>query len=777
MNVEWSQRTVTIGVAELSNWVSSNTSAGIHIQETRQAGREGSMWHKRLQQRAREQHGDSAGFEIAVEGSIQHELWTLHLEGRIDQWIKTESHWSIHEIKTISDPLPLNRNWLLAKYPEYFSQAGCYFFLLSPLLPPEKDLQTALLFLERKTGITQEVILNEEELELWKEAVKQLVCYLEARYQSLSYWKSQPITLYPQWREEQQNVQKQWLQHSSAQQFFALEAPTGFGKTGLLWDWALQDLRKLPVNRVLYLTGRTSGQWQAAERLGAAIGSPQANVPLYHLQRPRSEHCLHTTLHCVRGYCPFLSDRPSDSHLLQRTGPLVQQGTLPLDTWRQIGMDLRLCPYELSKRVSPIAPVWIADYNYILGRPSNQILKHDFDPAATVLVIDEAHNLESRLLDHWTMEWSTSEVLRAGEPLSDLGISHVFRELWEQWRVALHDLPGERSLKPNEIQWIEDLLFELNEQSLRENWDWADLPPDIANTIWKLRETAELVHSRSTPWEWVWWTPRSGVLQWAPIEITRWLKTELQRYARVYLASAYLPDQLASLPNLTHLTAGQPWRQQSFQVALDLRIDTRYLKRREGLLSIAQSYIDLCEQEQDPVVAFFPSYQYAESVLAYVHELAPHLRVDLQPRGLGSREQREFLESSLLTAQGMFLILGSFAGEGIDILGGRVHSAMIISPGLPEVNPLRQLRQQHHDSHSPGSGFNHCYLEPGLTKVQQALGRLVRKPEHSARVVLVCQRFAQQQYQQALDSIFASGTPVRNQKEWLEWLQSTAQTV
>lgn len=695
------------------------------------------------------------------------------MEGRIDQWIKDSTGWRIHEIKTISDPLPLNRSWLKAKYPEYFSQAGCYFFLLSPLLEPGKQIQTTLIFLERKTGISQEVLLTDEDLQLWKDAIRQLVAYLEARYQSLHFWKNQTVTLYPEWREEQLQVYHQWQTQRSRQRFFCLEAPTGFGKTGLLWEWALHDLRTLPVSRVLYLTGRTSGQWQTAERLADAIGETDTKTPLYHLQRPRIEHCLHSTFHCVRGFCPFLSDTPPIQDLIQQASTQINHATIPLEAWRQTGMDLRLCPYELSRRVAPIAPVWIADYNYVLGRPSNLILKQDYNPATTVLVIDEAHNLENRLLDHWTLEWTATEALRLGEPLSQLGISPQFRELWEQWRIGLNDLPGERLLKDQEILHMEDLLFALNEQSAKEPWEWSTLAPDIANTIWKLRETANLVQARNTPWEWVWWTPRPGVLQWAPMEIKSWLNAELRRYARVYLASAFLPSEIALLPEAVQLHAEQPWRAEAFQVALDLRVDTRYLKRKEGLQQIAGSYIDLCEQEQDPVIAFFPSYAYAEAVLTYVGVLAPHLRIDLQPRGLDSQGQREFLETSLLTSQGMFLILGSFAGEGIDILGGKVRTAMVVSPGLPEVNLLRQVRQQHWDQQAPGSGFIHCYLEPGLTRVQQALGRLVRSPEHRARVVLVCQRFGQTQYRQALDSVFANGSPIRNQKEWQQWLDST----
>src|SRR5690606_29467903 len=108
---------------------------------------------------------------------------------------------------------------------------------------------------------------------------------------------------------------------------------------------------------------------------------------------------------------------------------------------------------------------------------------------------------------------------------------------------------------------------------------------------------------------------------------------------------------------------------------------------------------------------------------------------------------------------------------GIDLLGGRVSSAMVVSPALPEVNVLREARTLHQNMQQPGSGFLHYYLEPGCSRVQQALGRLVRTPQHRARVVLVCERFAQPQYQRALDPLFANGTQIRTTQQWREWIQ------
>ncbi len=765
MNVNWNKKTVSISAGELSSWTSEN----IRVQESTtssvHAMQEGTQWHNRLRKRATEEYGDSVSFETKISGEYLHAGWTFQIDGRIDQWIHISEQWTIREIKTISASLPSTEFWLRLRYPEYFSQIGCYFFLLSTQLQPGQSLTANLLFIERKTGFEQSLLLQDDDLESWKTAVERLTQYLERRRGSLLFWQRQPLSpLYPEWRPEQSLLLQARDKLYPNSHTIALEAPTGAGKTGLLWQWGLNDLRSGKADRLLYLTGRSSGQWQAAECLQRAIPQVQAESGLlWHLQRPRQEHCEHHTWQCSQTL-------PSFQSLLRELPSLLQSGTIPLNAWRQMAGRNSYCAYELSRKIAPISPIWIADYNYFLGRSSNRILRTDFDPARTVLIIDEAHNLESRLLDHWSVEWNAAEIQNLLPHLHRIHASRSFITSWEQWGKYLGDLSGEALLTAESIQQAESLLFELSQRAQSENWEWDHIPGELADRLWQLRDHATLLTPGQVSWDWIWWSPRQGVLQCTPLEIHSWLSSELQRYQKVYLASAFLPKELPLIPNAPCLRAESPWREESYRVALDLRVNTRYENRREGLAALAQSLIDLCQTDPNPVVAFFPSYRYAESVLTYVQTLAPEYPVVCQPTGMDAQGQREFLEGSLLTARAIFLVMGSFASEGIDLLGGRVTSAMVVSPALPEVNVLREARTLHQNEQKPGSGFTHYYLEPGCSRVQQALGRLVRNPQHRARVVLACERFGQPQYQRALDPLFANGTPIRNTQQWQEWL-------
>jgi Rad3-related DNA helicase len=129
--------------------------------------------------------------------------------------------------------------------------------------------------------------------------------------------------------------------------------------------------------------------------------------------------------------------------------------------------------------------------------------------------------------------------------------------------------------------------------------------------------------------------------------------------------------------------------------------------------------------------------------------LYPGLRCELQPRDLNLERQTEFLESALLFNDLLFLVLGSRFSEGIDALGGRVTQAIVVGPALPEVNGLQKARE----ALIPGSStarFHSVYLVPGLRKISQALGRLVRSPDQRARVLLHGKRFMEPDYQDLL---------------------------
>jgi Rad3-related DNA helicase len=169
---------------------------------------------------------------------------------------------------------------------------------------------------------------------------------------------------------------------------------------------------------------------------------------------------------------------------------------------------------------------------------------------------------------------------------------------------------------------------------------------------------------------------------------------------------------------------------------------------------------------------FFPSYAYAEAIFEELVRQAPGLRMALQPKLRELAAQSAWVEEALRSADALFLVLGSSFAESIDSLGGRVAFALVVGPALPEVNAVQRARM----TEATGGGasrqdaFRRVYQIPGMTKVNQALGRLVRAPGQRARVVLHCRRFLEPSYAELLEPDYQRGPEIHDDKAFAAWL-------
>ena len=168
---------------------------------------------------------------------------------------------------------------------------------------------------------------------------------------------------------------------------------------------------------------------------------------------------------------------------------------------------------------------------------------------------------------------------------------------------------------------------------------------------------------------------------------------------------------------------------------------------------------------------FFPSYAYAESVASALDRAFP-LRVALQPKLRDLAAQSAWVDESLAFADALFLVLGSSFAESIDALGGRITHAMVVGPALPEVNAIQRARldEATRAGLTRGQAFRRVYQIPGITRVNQALGRLVRAPGQRARVILHCQRFLEPSYASLLAPEYQFGTHLLADADLAAWL-------
>ncbi|MGE9297040.1 MAG: ATP-dependent DNA helicase [Puniceicoccales bacterium] len=773
MRIHPGERRVTLSARELAEFRLGPESARGFTGQWRTAL--GTAWHKDLETHTLAATPD-ARFEVTIQGILRHNNWTLEVNGRIDQAIARGGDLLLREVKTTSLPLPMAEEDLANAYPSYRRQIAVY-CVLAELSPDfTANISGELLFVSINDGLTQTLPLREPPRDLIEQQLERITAFCEeqaARRQRLSPTEFKPA--FPTFRPEQIKIRRELEETLAQSSVRLLEAPTGFGKTGIALQHALESLRDGMCDRVIYLTGKSTGQHQAVRQLRAMITE---DGDLRYLQlRSKREHAISTHRHdCTRAESCLVGIEEAWDASDINPPRLLAEGKVGVDDLRQLGALTGVCPFEIAKACLPFAEIWICDYNYIFSPRHRGVLLNvmGFDPAQTLLVIDEAHNLPTRVADNFSFADSVSEANALAAELRGSGQPFKLVKAADDWSDFLATLK-ESDEHPATVDYeARDLLEHLSEAIQQTRWEPDTVSPAAREHIFNLPGWRDFLSDERFPR--LLWSPRKGQLRATCLSAAPHLAATLGEYSSALLMSATLSPAKSFSARLgvdaPILHAGAPWRDDAYRVAVDCRVDTRLRTRASHYLTTAETVVQLTRQTPSPVAIFFPSYHYAETITAYIQELDSLLRVAMQPRSVDLNGQLSFVEESLLTAHVLCFVLGSSFSESIDHLGGRIDCAMVVGPALPEVNPVQKARLRQFEHQGREAAFREVYQLPAMTKINQALGRLVRAPGQSARVLLHCQRFAEPSYRDLLAPEYTPEAELRHFDALAEWLSS-----
>ncbi len=360
---------------------------------------------------------------------------------------------------------------------------------------------------------------------------------------------------------------------------------------------------------------------------------------------------------------------------------------------------------------------------------------------------------------------------------------------WESWTQLLLALQPVDALDPALEADVADTLAKIAAQIAQLPLDYAALGPQFSEQIWQSQQLTEWLadahlknscgvrvpaNSRSpalmppTPSA----PPSANTAAWsspAPHLLPKRSSRNPADSPSQLLRLSPSPPNLSPIAPFKSVTAHTPWRDGAYDVAVDARVDTTFQHRSSYFATTAATIASLQSAANGPVAVFFPSYAYAESVARELERAAP-LRVAVQPRLHDLAAQTAWVEQSLAFTDALFLVLGSSFAESIDALGGRITHAMVVGPALPEVNAIQRARLAEFSALGREAAFRRVYQIPGMTKVNQALGRLVRAPGQRARVILHCRRFLEPAYASLLAHDYQFGANVLTDADLAAWL-------
>lgn len=526
------------------------------------------------------------------------------------------------------------------------------------------------------------------------------------------------------------------------------QAPTGIGKTMATLFGALRAAPTQGTHKLFYLTARTPGRQLALHALQRLKPQPLRVLELV----AREKACEHPDKACHGESCPLA--RGFYDRLPAARESAARAGWLDKAALRDIALQHGVCPYYLGQDLLRWSDVVVGDFNHFFDLSASAWALTLGEDLRVGLLVDEAHNLIERARHMYSAELRPM-AFQAARRAAPAALGKTMDRLHRQWGVLARSqtqdfevLPG---LPDAFIEALQRHAAELSEHLALEPEDaHGDLRAWLFEVLHVLR-VAEVFADHSMV-DLTRTAPASGraprpVLNIRNLDPGPLLKPRWEAAHSATLFSATLRPmeyvaQLLGLPEgAAQLDVPSPFDPAQLRVCVAPHISTRYHDRHASLDRLVQVIATQYAERPGNYLAFFSSFAYLQQALERLQERHPAVPVWSQSRGMSEPEREAFVARFTDEGQGIgFAVLGGAFGEGIDLPGRRLIGAFIATLGLPQVNPVNEQLRQRLQARF-GQGYDYAYLFPGLQKVVQAAGRVIRGPEDEGVVVLMDDRF------------------------------------
>ncbi|WP_426123301.1 ATP-dependent DNA helicase [Pseudomonas sp. PSPC2-3] len=569
-------------------------------------------------------------------------------------------------------------------------------------------------------------------------------------------------------RPGQRNLAESVYKAVSTGRCLMAQAPTGIGKTvGTIFPM-LKALAPQQLDKVLFLTAKTPGRKLALDAAQVLYAS-SPELPLRVLELvARDKACEHLDKACHGESCPLAKgfyDRLPAARIAAAKVRLLDQRNL-----REVALEHGLCPYYLSQEMARWSDLVVADYNYYFDFGALLFGLAQLNQWRVAVLVDEAHNLVERARSMYSasLDQYTLKTLRdtAPEPLKK-----PLRRLNREWN-ALH----KDQLAPYQAYAARpDKMLQALSLCAGAMGDYFNDHPEALNgdlqafyfEALQFAKVAELFNEHfifDISLRQLRGKRSSSTLCLRNVVPAEFIRPRLTAARSSVLFSAtlsprhYYADLLGLPADTAWVDVESPFNAAQLRVRIVDEVSTRFVHRQASLEPIVELIAEQFAHQPGNYLAFFSSFDYLQQVALLLAERHPHIALWQQSRGMAEAERRAFLEQFTEHSQGVgFAVLGGAFGEGIDLPGARLIGAFIATLGLPQLNPVNEQMKQRMGAIF-GSGYDYTYLYPGIQKVVQAAGRVIRSQQDQGVVMLIDDRFGEARVRQLLPRWWAIAT-------------------
>lgn len=716
----------------------------------------GGKIHRKIQSRM----GTNYTAEVPLKIQMPCDGFVLQIEGRADGVLKDDGKVLIDEIKGILRSL----EHLEAPVPVHLAQAKCYAYIYA--------VQNSLKCIDVQMTYCQ---METEEIRRFCQ---------EFEFQELQTWFQDLVTQYEKWakfeiewrnvrndsirqiefpfpyREGQRDLVVSVYRTILRKKKLFIQAPTGVGKTMATVFPAVRAVGEGLGEKIFYLTAKTITRTVAEQAFSLLKekGLLYKTITL----TAKEKICFCEEAECNPDACPYAKghfDRVNDAVF----DLITHSGDWSREVLEEQAKKHMVCPFEMSLDVSNWADAVICDYNYAFDPQAH--LKRFFSESGKgeyLFLIDEAHNLVERGREMYSASLYKEDLLevrklvKAEDPKLAKGLSECNQQFLELKRECEHyqilKSVSHIALKlMNVLSKLEDYLEECKDAEKKKRvLDFYFAVRSFLN-IHDIMDENYVIFSEMM---------EDGRFQIKLFCVNP--AVNLQNYleqgnSTIFFSATLLPvhyyKKLLSVEKDDYAVyAHSSFPQENKFLFIGTDVSTRYTRRGESTYQRFARYIAvMAEQKKGNYMAFFPSYRFLEEVHTCFLECVDH-EVDsiCQVSYMDEEQREEFLEEfeqerekSLVA----FCVMGGIFSEGIDLTDDKLIGAVIAGTGLPQVCTEREILKQYFNAPDM-DGFDYAYLYPGMNKVLQSAGRVIRTESDRGVILLLDDRFRAMRYRE-----------------------------
>lgn len=681
----------------------------------------------------------------------------LTVEGRCDGIICAKDGVTIDEIKTTEAPFELVTEDF---NPLHWAQAKCYGAIYCSQ-NGVSEITLQLTYYQMETGEIKRFSKLFSKDELWKFFNGLIADYQKWALFRASWEERRDASLralafpFPTYRKGQKALCEAVYKTILTGQKLFCQAPTGIGKTMSTLFPAMKAVGEGKVQKVFYLTAKTVTRAVAGEALAVMRGRGVFAKAVTLCAKDKI--CFLEERSCNPEACPYADghfDRVNDALFELLTG----FDAMDKDAVQTVARAHRVCPFELSLDATLFADVIICDYNHLFDPVV--YLKRFFQNknADYVFLIDEAHNLLERAREMYSAQLSKREIFEVKKEIgkTDAKLAKLLTALNSEMLAVKKEM-GEKTFAvsadlPKNLAAAAERFCQYAGEFLAAGIE--ALPLVVADMFVNLYfSVSAFLRVRELYGE----AYRTLFSRWGSevtvklfcVDPAGLLAACMDRGRASVLFSAtlspmgYFMKVLGGGEGAYNQRLASPFLPENLCLLAADGVSTRYKNRAQSLETVADMIYETAASRAGNYMAFFPSYEYMNSAFCLFCEKYPQIEAVLQQPGMAEDERAAFLASfdaGRDAPRVAFCVMGGLFSEGIDLKGERLIGVIIVGVGLPKLENERNVIRDFYNQED-GCGYEFAYQYPGMNKVLQAVGRVIRQESDRGVALLIDDRF------------------------------------